>query len=173
MIGAANPWGILLPESILQSRVIGVLAAFVAINTVMYVALTVAKMLPKVYVYDLIVPRNRRRETRSIHPEVPVDLDPRDRPEPAAGFPEGRLADAESPSGKVLLGSGATSVSAAPGVAALQFIQVHAFWMSGSVDVLRAPGSTSVRVAQRHRAVRPRPGRLGPVDSGRSRASSP
>ncbi len=75
MIAAANPWGILLPESILQSRAIGVLAAFVAINTVMYVALTVAKMLPKVYVYDLIVPRNRRRETRSIHPEVPVDPD--------------------------------------------------------------------------------------------------
>ena len=173
MIAVANPWGILLPESFLQSRVIGVLAAFVAINTVMYVALTVAKMLPKIYLYDLIVPRNRRRETRSIHPDIPVDRDSHDGPAPATGFPEDGQADADSPSGKVLLGDGAASFSAAPGGVTLQFIQVHAFWMSGSVNALRVPGSTSVRVGKRHRAVRPRPGRLGPVDSRRSRASSP
>ena len=59
--------GILFPESILHSDLFAVLAAFVAINTVMYGALAVAKMLPKVYPGDWITSRNRRIETRSIH----------------------------------------------------------------------------------------------------------
>jgi len=63
-------WGILLPSSLLHSELFGVLAAFVAINTVMYVTLAVAKMLPKLYVGDWVSHRNRRSETRSIHPEV-------------------------------------------------------------------------------------------------------
>lgn len=66
------PWGILLPESFLRSPFFGVLAAFVAINTVMYVALAVAKMLPKPYLTDYLSPRQRRGETRSIHPDGPV-----------------------------------------------------------------------------------------------------
>ena len=37
------PAGFLLPESTLQSDAFAVLAAFVAINTLMYVALAVAK----------------------------------------------------------------------------------------------------------------------------------
>lgn len=61
--------GIVLPESFLRSGLFMVLAAFVAINTVMYVALAVAKMLPKVYVSDWFTHRNRRGETRSIHPD--------------------------------------------------------------------------------------------------------
>lgn len=61
--------GILLPESVLDSEVFGVLAAFVALNTVMYVALAVAKMLPKVYVSDWVGGRGRRSQTRSIYPE--------------------------------------------------------------------------------------------------------
>lgn len=69
----ATVWGILLPESILRSEAFAVLAAFVAINTVMYVALTVAKMLPKIYFVDLVTPGNRRRETRHIHPEAAVE----------------------------------------------------------------------------------------------------
>lgn len=58
-----------LPESWLRSEVVAVLAAFVAINTVGYVTLAVAKILPKVYVRDWLTPSNRRGETRSIHPE--------------------------------------------------------------------------------------------------------
>ena len=59
----------LLPESILHSATFVVLAAFVAINTVMYGALALGKLLPKVYVTDWVSPRNQRSETRSIHPE--------------------------------------------------------------------------------------------------------
>lgn len=64
------PFGILLPESVLHSELFGVLAAFVAINTMMYGALALAKMLPKVYVSDLARHRNRRSETRSIDPDA-------------------------------------------------------------------------------------------------------
>lgn len=61
--------GILLPESSMRSDAFAVLAAFVAINTVMYMALAVAKMLPKVYVTDWFTHRDRRGQTRSIHPD--------------------------------------------------------------------------------------------------------
>jgi hypothetical protein len=67
-----HPLGIVLSDSILRSEGFAVLAAFVAINTVMYVVFAVAKMLPKVYVSDLVSRRNRRIETRSIHPDVPA-----------------------------------------------------------------------------------------------------
>ena len=66
------PMGVLLPDSILRNDVIAVLAAFVAINTIVYVTLAVAKVLPKVYVSDLLTSRNRRRETRSIDPDARV-----------------------------------------------------------------------------------------------------
>jgi hypothetical protein len=68
-----SPEGILLPESFLRSEVFAVLAAFVAINTVMYVVLAIAKMLPKAYVSDWFSGRNRRGETRSIHPHRSED----------------------------------------------------------------------------------------------------
>jgi hypothetical protein len=64
--------GVLLPESVLHNDFFAVLAAFVAINTIVYVTLAVAKVLPKVYVTDWIGSRNRRAETRSIHPDAPV-----------------------------------------------------------------------------------------------------
>jgi hypothetical protein len=64
-------WGILLPQTFLQSPFFAVLATFVAINTVMYLALAVAKLLPKVYVSDYLSGANRRGETRSIHPDRP------------------------------------------------------------------------------------------------------
>ncbi len=64
--------GVLLPASTLRSEFVAVLAAFVAINTVVYVTLAVAKVLPKVYVRDWIGTRNRRDETRSIRPDAPV-----------------------------------------------------------------------------------------------------
>ncbi|MBL0746381.1 hypothetical protein [Nocardioides baculatus] len=69
---ALVPMGILLPDSILRNEVIAVLAAFVAINTVAYVALAVAKILPKFYLRDWLAARNRRAETRSIHPDAAV-----------------------------------------------------------------------------------------------------
>jgi hypothetical protein len=44
----------------------------VAINTIVYVTLAVAKVLPKVYVSDWIGTRDRRSETRSIRPDAPI-----------------------------------------------------------------------------------------------------
>lgn len=67
-----TPMGVLLPESMLRHELFAVLAAFVAINTIVYVTLAVAKVLPKVYVGDWIGTRNRRSETRSIDPDAPV-----------------------------------------------------------------------------------------------------
>lgn len=46
------PTGILLPESVQQAELFGVLVTFVAINTVMYATLAVAKLLPKIYPAD-------------------------------------------------------------------------------------------------------------------------
>jgi len=63
-----HPWGVLLPESFLRSPFFAVLATFVAINTVMYLSLAIAKILPKVYVTDYLRGANRRRANRSIHP---------------------------------------------------------------------------------------------------------
>ena len=63
-----HPWGVLLPETFLRSPFFAVLATFVAINTVMYLALAVAKILPKIYFTDYLAGRNRRGESRSIHP---------------------------------------------------------------------------------------------------------
>jgi hypothetical protein len=67
------PVGILLPESVLQSNFFAILATFVAINTVMYAALAIAKILPRVYVGDLLPGQRRRFETRSIYPETAPD----------------------------------------------------------------------------------------------------
>lgn len=67
---AGEPAGLLLPEAVLRSTPVTVLAAFVAINTVMYGALAVAKMLPKVYPSSWVGGRNRRRQNRSIHPDA-------------------------------------------------------------------------------------------------------
>jgi hypothetical protein len=63
------PYGILFPQSVLSSGFFAVLSAFVAINTVMYVALAVAKALPKLYLNDWVNRRNTRSQTRSIHPD--------------------------------------------------------------------------------------------------------
>lgn len=64
--------GIVLPSGSLSSGFIAVLSSFVAINTVIYVTLAVFKLLPKIYLSDYTHRRNRRRETRSIHPDDPV-----------------------------------------------------------------------------------------------------
>ena len=81
--------GILLPESVLSSTWFAVLAAFVAINTVMYVTLAVTRTLPKIHVRDLLPRACVRSETRSIHPDAPEPgpgkrghAQPETRPEP-------------------------------------------------------------------------------------------
>lgn len=63
------PTGIVFPETLLQSHFFAVLAAFVAINTVMYAALAIGKIVPMVYPGDWLPNRRRRVETRSIHPD--------------------------------------------------------------------------------------------------------
>ncbi|MEV5001747.1 hypothetical protein [Nocardioides sp. LML1-1-1.1] len=65
------PLGILFPESLVRSHAFAILAAFVAINTVVYVALSIAKALPKIYLSDHLPRRYARSETRSIHPDGP------------------------------------------------------------------------------------------------------
>jgi CBS-domain-containing membrane protein len=65
------PLGILLPESLLRSQGFAILAAFVAVNTVMYVALALAKVMPKLYPREWLPRRYARAETRSIHPDGP------------------------------------------------------------------------------------------------------
>ena len=72
VLPAVVPMGVLLPDSILRNELIAVLAAFVAINTIVYVTLAVAKILPKVYLRDYLSSRNRRSETRSIDPDARV-----------------------------------------------------------------------------------------------------
>ena len=72
VVPALVPMGVLLPDSILRNDVIAVLAAFVAINTIVYVTLAVAKILPKFSLRDWLAAGNRRAETRSIHPDAPV-----------------------------------------------------------------------------------------------------
>jgi hypothetical protein len=71
------PLGILLPDSTLDHTWFAVLSAFVAINTIMYTALALAKIAPKVYVSDLVHRRDRRATNRSIHP-IPEERASRD-----------------------------------------------------------------------------------------------
>lgn len=70
------PVGILLPESVLYSDFFADLATFVAINTVMYAVLAIGKILPRVYLGDLLPGQRRRRETRSIYPDTNPDTVP-------------------------------------------------------------------------------------------------
>jgi len=63
----AVPTGILLPDSALASPFFAIFSAFVGINTVIYVALAVAKILPKIYLTDWVSGRNRRSAARSIY----------------------------------------------------------------------------------------------------------
>ena len=70
MTTLVQSWGLLLPESLLRTPFFAVLATFVAINTVMYLSLAIAKILPKVYLSDHLPSRNRRGETRSIHQDT-------------------------------------------------------------------------------------------------------
>jgi hypothetical protein len=61
-----------LTDSVRSSGWFAVLAAFVALNSVMYCALAVAKCLPKLYLTDVVRGSNRRAQTRSIYPDEPA-----------------------------------------------------------------------------------------------------
>ena len=63
--------GLLFQQSFLTTHAFSTLAAFVAINTVMYAAMALAKILPKIYFADWFTHRNRRSETRGIYPDSP------------------------------------------------------------------------------------------------------
>lgn len=71
MTASIAVWGILLPAETLGQTWFLILGGFVAVNTVVYVALSVAKALPRVYVRDWLPRRYRRSETRSIYPDRP------------------------------------------------------------------------------------------------------
>jgi hypothetical protein len=58
-----------LPESILGARWFAVLSTFVAINTILYVSMSIFKILPKPYLSDVVRRNGRRAETRSIYPD--------------------------------------------------------------------------------------------------------
>ena len=64
-------WGAVLPEGILHEHWFQLLAAFVSVNTLIYVTLAVAKSLPRIYPGDFLPRRYARGETRSIHPDGP------------------------------------------------------------------------------------------------------
>ena len=66
------PMGLVLPEEFLSTPAFQFIAAFVALNTIVYAALAIAKMLPKVYVSDWVIRRGRRQESRSIDPDDPL-----------------------------------------------------------------------------------------------------
>lgn len=64
-------------ESVLSTEWFAALAAFVSINTAIYVTLAMVKTLPKIYFTDYL-PRNyQRSETRSIYPDAVEDTDRR------------------------------------------------------------------------------------------------
>jgi len=83
--------GVLLPETTLWAPWAQVLATFVAINTVMYVAVAVAKILPKVHLGDWLNTSYARAETRSIHPRGADGwtVVPTAKPAPAEQAPDG------------------------------------------------------------------------------------
>lgn len=66
------PWGILFPASVLEHPVVAVLSAFVAVNTLVYTVLALGKLLPKLYLSDVVTHRDRRSETRHIDPAARI-----------------------------------------------------------------------------------------------------
>jgi hypothetical protein len=63
-----------LPTALLRSDWYAVLTAFVALNTIMYVALAIGKVLPKLYLSDWVHSPDRRSQTRSIYPDGHGDV---------------------------------------------------------------------------------------------------
>jgi hypothetical protein len=71
-----------LAASVLDAYWFAVLSTFVAINTILYVSMSVFKILPKPYFSDVVRRHGRRAETRSTYPNghsAPM-TDPLDQP---------------------------------------------------------------------------------------------
>jgi hypothetical protein len=64
--------GLLLPESFMQSRFFIVLATLVALNTVIYAALSIVHVIPKWFKPSWLRGRRPRGMTRSIYPDGPT-----------------------------------------------------------------------------------------------------
>ncbi len=67
-VGSAAGLATVLPESVLGAPWFAVLSTFVAINTILYVTMSIFKILPKPYLSDVLERHGRRAETRSIFP---------------------------------------------------------------------------------------------------------
>jgi hypothetical protein len=63
--------GILIPETFLHSRFFVILATLVALNTVVFAALSVIHIFPKLVKPNWLAGRHHRRVTRSIFPDGP------------------------------------------------------------------------------------------------------
>jgi hypothetical protein len=63
--------GLLLPESFMQSRFFVILATLVALNTVIFAALSVVHVVPKWFKPSWLRGRRPRGQTRSIYPDGP------------------------------------------------------------------------------------------------------
>lgn len=63
--------GLLLPESFLHSRFFLILATLVALNTVVYAALSLVHVLPKWFKPSWLRGHRQRAATRSIYPDAP------------------------------------------------------------------------------------------------------
>ena len=74
MIAAAVPTGVFLPEALLFTDWFRIMAAFVAVNTVIYAVLAVAKVLPKLEPPDWR--RGQRSEPRGICPDGDAERGP-------------------------------------------------------------------------------------------------
>lgn len=67
LVGAALPAGLVLPENVIHTEAFSVLATFVAINTLMYAALAVVKILPRLHRPAWMSDESRRARDRSIY----------------------------------------------------------------------------------------------------------
>ena len=85
-----------LPEELLHTRWFAVLSSFVAVNTSLYVTLSIFKIAPKLYLSDFVKGRARRSQTRSIYPNgfcPPDDY----RPAPGSLAANGPMGEGTSP----------------------------------------------------------------------------
>jgi len=71
MIAAFVFEGVLLPESFMHSRFFVILATLVALNTVIYSALSLIHIIPKWFRPSWLRGRRQRAATRSIYPDAP------------------------------------------------------------------------------------------------------
>ena len=77
MTGTINaPTGIVFPETILHTGITATLSTMVAVNAVMFAALALARILPKIHLHDRKRQRHELPVTRSTHPTSPVQNRP-------------------------------------------------------------------------------------------------